>query len=72
MSPVRILEIRGRADLTKDKAAGFWKKYYADVTGEQASLHLDVLPGTHLAPVTHCDLYARTILGNLNELAPSR
>jgi hypothetical protein len=72
MSPLRILGIRGRTDLTEDKAAGFWKRYYSDVAGGQASLHLDVLPGTHLAPVTHSDLYARTILGNLGELAPSR
>jgi pimeloyl-ACP methyl ester carboxylesterase len=69
MSPVRILGIRQRTDLTEDMAAGFWKKYYSDAAAGQASLRLNVLPGTHLAPVTHSELYARTILGDLGELA---
>jgi hypothetical protein len=28
-----------------------------------------VLPGTHLAPVIHNELYSRTILADLGELA---
>jgi hypothetical protein len=71
MSPRRILGVPDHSGLTADAASGFWQKYYADVPRDRASLYVGILPGTHLAPVTHSDLYARTILGNLGELAPS-
>jgi pimeloyl-ACP methyl ester carboxylesterase len=70
MSPLRVLGAKDGSGLAPDVVSGFWQRYYADVSPEASSLHLDILPGTHLGPVTHSDLYAKTLLRNLNELSP--
>jgi hypothetical protein len=71
MSPKRILGTDGLNAISQETRADFRLMYFADVLSPEAEFHLEVLPGTHLAPVTHSDLYARTLLGRLGQLAGS-
>ena len=67
MSPERILAEDPARDLPDETVSRFWERYYPDALRAGADLCLEVLPGTHLAPVTHSDLYADTLLGHLGE-----
>lgn len=69
MNPKRILGLSGRGDISGETRADFRQKYFADTLSHETALSLEVLPGTHLAPVTHSDLYARTVLDRLGQLA---
>lgn len=69
MSPERILAMDSARDLPDETVSGFWERYYPDALHAGAGLSLEVLPGTHLAPVTHSDLYVDTLLGHLGEKA---
>ncbi len=72
MNPKRILKLSDLRTIPEDVREGFRQRYFADVTSAGTSLYLDVLPGTHLAPVTHSDLYAATLLDRLGQLAGYR
>ena len=67
MSPERILGADPGRDLPEEAVSRFWERYYPDALRAGADLSLEVLPGTHLAPVTHSDLYADTLLERLGE-----
>lgn len=67
MSPERILAVDHARDLPDEAVLRFWERYYPDALRAGAYLSLEVLPGTHLAPVTHSDLYAHTLLEHLGE-----
>lgn len=67
MSAERTLGAATVRDLPQETLSRFWEKYYPDALSAGAVLSLDVLPGTHLAPVTHSGLYADRLLRNLGE-----
>ncbi len=66
MSPGRILGTAEPGIPPQEKASAFWEKYYADVSPDRTNLSLAILPGTHLAPVSHSDLYVPKLLENLD------
>ncbi len=72
MSPERILGTSDPGRVPQDKASEFWKRYYADISPERTSLSVTVLPGTHLAPVSHSDLYIPELLEGLGQAAAPR
>ncbi len=67
MSLQRVLGADGGNGLPQGTASRFWEKYYPDALSRGAVLSLEVLPGSHLAPVTHSSLYADVLLNNLKE-----
>lgn len=67
MSPFRQLEIKDPDNITKDDFKRFHSRFFSDVKTTE-SLKLRILPGTHLAPVIYNELYATTILADLEEL----
>ena len=69
MSPQRILGATCAAGVEQETAQRFWERYYPEALSAGAALSLEVLPGTHLAPVTHSRLYAERLLRNLGEKA---
>ena len=69
MSPQRILGATCAAGVEQETAQRFWERYYPEALSAGAALSLEVLPGTHLAPVTHSGLYAERLLRNLGEQA---
>jgi pimeloyl-ACP methyl ester carboxylesterase len=70
MSPLRILGTDASPEPAPELAARFWKRYFPGALARGAELSLQVLPGGHLAPVTHADLYARALLEALGQRAP--
>lgn len=68
MDPVRQLGIRDLSRMTSDDLLRFHRTFFGDVT-EPERLSLKILPGTHMAPVSHAGLYAETLLAELGELA---
>ena len=46
----------------------FWSRFYPSAVSNGATLTFKVLPGMHLAPVIHSDIYASTVLEGLNQL----
>ena len=71
MNPKRILGLSDIGTIPEKTCEEFRRKYFADTLSHGGEFSLDVLPGTHLAPVTHSDLYARTLLERLGQLAGS-
>jgi hypothetical protein len=69
MSPQRQLGIKDPDSVTEDDLQRFIRAFYSDITESPGRLTLRVLTGTHLAPVIHNELYSRTILADLGELA---
>lgn len=69
MSPQRQLGIREVEHISSEDIQRFRQTFFSDVKGEDGKMNLRILPGTHLAPVIHSDLYSRTILSDLGELA---
>ncbi len=67
MSPERVLAQDPARGLPDGAVSRFWERHYPDALRAGADLSLEVLPGTHLAPVTHSDLYVDTLLGHLGE-----
>ncbi len=68
MDPVRQLGIRDLSRMTSDDLLRFHRTFFGDVI-EPERLSLKILPGTHMAPVSHAGLYAETLLAELGELA---
>jgi len=69
MSPGRQLGIKDPDTITKEDFHRFQTRFFSDVKSPDRVLKLRILTGTHLAPVTHSDVYAETILGDLGELS---
>jgi pimeloyl-ACP methyl ester carboxylesterase len=69
MSPQRQLGIKDPDNVTEDDLKRFSRTFYSDIKENPERLTLRVLPGTHLAPVINNELYSRTILADLGELA---
>ncbi len=69
MSPERQLGIKDPDDITREDLQRFQTTFFSDVNMTDGILKLRILPGTHLAPVTHNGQYARTLLADLGELA---
>jgi len=69
MSPQRQLGIKDPDSVTEDDLKRFSQAFYSDIKVTPGCLTLRVLPGTHLALVIHNELYSRTILSDLGELA---
>lgn len=67
MDPVRQLGISDATRVTPEDLLRFRQNFFADVA-EPGRLSLKILPGTHLAPVSHAGLYAGTLLADLGEL----
>jgi pimeloyl-ACP methyl ester carboxylesterase len=68
MDPMKQLGIENLSQVTTEDRLRFHKTFFADVRGsEQVSLR--ILPGSHLAPAIHSELYAKTLLADLGELA---
>jgi hypothetical protein len=69
-----ICRITGCSDpekITEEQAGMFWETFYGDALDSQTRLTLKVLPGSHLAPVTHSALYAQTVLEYLDQMQDS-
>ncbi len=71
MNPKRILGLSDLGTIPEKTREEFRRRFFADTLSHDAEFSLEVLPGTHLAPVTHSDLYARTLLDRLGQLAGS-
>lgn len=67
MDPARQLGIRDISNVTPEELSRFRKTFFADVT-EPKRLSLKILPGTHMAPVSHAGIYVRTLLKDLGEV----
>ncbi len=68
MSPQRILGTDKLDELPEETVNRFRATYFSDVLSGGTILDLEVLPGTHLAPLTHNELYATTLLRGLGQL----
>jgi pimeloyl-ACP methyl ester carboxylesterase len=69
MNPVRILGAGASPELSPEVEARFWERYFPGALARGTELSLQMLPGGHLAPVTHAGLYARALLEALGQLA---
>jgi hypothetical protein len=69
MSPQRQLGIKDPDNVTEDDLKRFSRTFYSDIKDIPGCLTLRVLPGTHLAPAIYNELYSKTILADLGELA---
>jgi hypothetical protein len=69
MSIRRQLGINDPDNITEDDLIRFRKTFFLDISDNPGQLTFRVLPGTHLAPVIFHELYARTVLADLGELA---
>lgn len=67
----RIMGLSSSGEITALQESVFRETFFGDVAGPDAALVLRVLPGTHLAPVTHSALYARTVLEGLGQVHDS-
>jgi pimeloyl-ACP methyl ester carboxylesterase len=63
----RLLGVEGTDRLHEEDSLRFARTFFADVP-DPGRFSLRVLPGTHLAPAIHSELYARTLLEDLGEL----
>ncbi len=66
MSPGRILSVEEEGSVDRKTLESFRATYFGDVEPEGTALFVDILPGTHLGPVTHSDDYVRTLLVHLD------
>lgn len=64
----RIMGNPGSEEITARDEEMFWRAFFCHGTGATAGRTIMVLPGRHIAPVTHSDLYARTVLKSLDQL----
>lgn len=71
MSAERIVGTHDPKSLSPEILAAFRGKYFADSLPSGENLSLRILPGSHLAPVSHSDIYAKTLLEDLGQLAGS-
>ena len=68
MNVKKIMRCPDSQEITPEHEKVFWKKFYCDETLSEVKRIFKVLGGTHLAPVTHSALYARTILEHLDQM----
>jgi hypothetical protein len=68
MDPVRQLGMGHTAAAGPTDIERLRHRFFADVV-DASRISLRILPGTHAAPVTHAQIYARTLLADLGELA---
>ena len=68
MDARKILACPDPHAVTGKQIQAFWDTYFGDKKGSPAERTLVVLPGTHLAPLTHSGLYARIVLENLDQV----
>jgi hypothetical protein len=79
----RIIVIFGRSDTcmdpedygirdldnpSKDDIENFWKTYYPANLANGSKLTFKILPGMHVGPATHSDLYAEAVLEGLDQI----
>jgi hypothetical protein len=69
MSIRRQLGINDPDNITEDDLKRLRETFFSDIKDNPGRLALRVLPGTHLAPVIFHELYSRTVLADLGELA---
>jgi len=68
MDVKKVLGCPDPQNITPEQEKLFWSTFYRNETRPDMKRTLKVLPGTHLAPVTHSSLYARTILECLDQM----
>ena len=68
MDVKKLMRCSDPEDITQEQKNVFWETFYRDETRLDVQRTFKVLPGTHLAPVTHSTLYARTILEHLAQM----
>jgi pimeloyl-ACP methyl ester carboxylesterase len=68
MDPRRQLGVEVTDGLRAEDSIRFARTFFADMP-DPGRVSLRVLPGTHLAPASHSELYARTLLDDLGELS---
>jgi pimeloyl-ACP methyl ester carboxylesterase len=67
MDPQRQLGIKDPDSVAQDDLKHFQETFFADIP-EKERIILRILKGTHLAPVIHNDLYARTLLAGFGQI----
>jgi len=68
MNPYRQLGIKDHGAVEQGDLKRFKEMFFADVHEQTEPIILRILPGTHLAPVIHSDLYVRTLLEDLGQI----
>lgn len=68
MDARKILKCPDPQGISDEQVQAFWDTYFSDTGTLPVKRTLAVLPGTHLAPITHSGLYARAVLENLDQL----
>ena len=68
MDARNILSCEDPQEITDQQEKVFWDKYYGDTGALPVKRTLAVLPGTHLAPLTHSELYVDAVLENLGQV----
>ena len=68
MDVKKVLRCPDSQNITPEQEKLFWATFYRYETRPDMKRTLKVLPGTHLAPVTHASLYAQTILEHLDQM----
>lgn len=68
MDPARQLGIGNGSRVDPEDLLRFRQTFFRDVR-DPSRISLKILPGTHLAPVSHAGLYAEALLTDLGELA---
>ena len=68
MNLKKIMRCSDPEGITHEHEKVFWGTFYRGDIRPEVKRTIKVLPGTHLAPVTHSTLYARTILEHLDQM----
>ncbi len=55
-----------------EELQSFWNRFFPGNLSAGSRLVLRILPGSHLAPLTHCDTWARGVLEGLEQLIDAR
>ncbi|HHO74894.1 MAG TPA: hypothetical protein ENN05_00495 [Deltaproteobacteria bacterium] len=67
MDARNILGCEDPQELTEEQILRFWDTYFSGIRALPVKRTLAVLPGTHLAPLTHSEIYADAVLENLGQ-----
>jgi pimeloyl-ACP methyl ester carboxylesterase len=68
MDVKKIMRCPDTEGITPEHEKIFWETFYRDEIRQDVKRTFTVLPGTHLAPVTHSALFARTVLEHLDQM----
>lgn len=60
--------IKNPENPTQEEGEVFWMKYYPGAIADGARRTFKVLPGTHIGPVSHREMYAREVLVGLDQM----